>query len=112
MKQNYLLLAMLLLVSWANIWPGGSFASNLQEPARNSAREKEKKETCTASGMVVKLAGSEPIKSAIVRLRKADDQNQGYGAITDGGGHFELKQVEAGRYRLEVSRSVWAKNSG
>src|SRR5258708_12382607 len=55
--------------------------------------------------MGVKLAGSEPIKSAMVRLRKADDQNQGYVAITDGGGHFELKQVEAGRYRLEVSRS-------
>jgi protocatechuate 3,4-dioxygenase beta subunit len=105
MNQNYLRLAMLLLVSWANIWPGGSFASNLQEPARNPAREKAKKETCTVSGMVVKLAGSEPIKSAMVRLRKADDQNQGYVAITDGGGHFELKQVEAGRYRLEVSRS-------
>jgi hypothetical protein len=76
-----------------------------QDEARNRPAEKVKKETCTVSGMVVKLAGGEPIKSAIVRLKKADDQSQGYRATTDAGGHFELNGVEPDRYRLEVSRS-------
>jgi protocatechuate 3,4-dioxygenase beta subunit len=104
MKQDYLLLVTLLLVSAAETWPSGDFASNAQEAARNSSG-KRKEETCTVSGMVVKLAGSEPVKSAVVRLRKADDQNQGYRALTDAAGHFELKGVEAGRYRLEISHS-------
>lgn len=104
MKQNYLLLVTLLLVSGPEPWRFGDFASNAQEAARNSS-EKRKEETCTVSGMVIKLAGSEPIKSAVVRLRNADDQNQGYRALTDAAGHFELKGVEAGRYRLEVSRT-------
>jgi protocatechuate 3,4-dioxygenase beta subunit len=104
MKQNYVLLVTLLLIGAAETWPFGDFASNTQETARNSSG-KRKEETCTVSGMVVKLAGSEPIKSAVVRLRKADDQNQGYRALTDAMGHFELKGVEAGRYRLEVSRN-------
>ena len=104
MKQAYLLLVTLLLVGAAEAWPSGNFASKAQEAARNSSG-KRKEETCAVSGMVVKLAGSEPIKSAVVRLRKADDQNQGYRALTDTAGHFELKGVEAGRYRLEVSRA-------
>lgn len=105
MSENYPLLAMLLLAGSANFGPGWSAASNAQVPARNPVGERAKQETCTVSGMVVKLAGSEPVKSASVRLRKADDQNQGYGTLTDAGGHFDLKGVEAGRYRLEVSRS-------
>jgi len=82
----------------------GSFRAG-QDEARNRPAEKAKKESCTLSGMVVKLADGEPVKSAIVRLKKADDQNQGYRTTTDAGGRFELNDVEPGRYRLEVSRS-------
>lgn len=91
MKQNFLILVTLLLISAAETWPSGRFASNAQEAARNSSG-KRKEETCTVSGMVVKLAGSEPIKSAVVRLRNADDQNQGYRALTDAAGHLNSKE--------------------
>jgi len=80
-------------------------AALAQDAARNTPAERVKKETCTVSGMVITLAGSAPLKTAVVRLKKADDQNQGYRALTDASGHFEVKDVEAGRYRLEVSRA-------
>jgi protocatechuate 3,4-dioxygenase beta subunit len=74
-----------------------------QENARNTPTEKVNKETCVVSGLVVKLAGGEPVRSAIVQLRKADDQNEGYRVLTSPDGRFEINGVEAGRYRLEVS---------
>jgi carboxypeptidase family protein len=66
---------------------------------------KPKQETCIVSGTVVKLAGSAPIKSAKVRLHSVEDQARAYAATTDGGGRFELKHVERGRYRLSVTRN-------
>jgi 5-hydroxyisourate hydrolase-like protein (transthyretin family) len=74
-----------------------------QEPAK-----KRKQETCTVSGMVVKLDGSAPLKSAIVRLNSAEDRTHAYAATTDADGRFALKNVEPGHYRLTVTRSGFA----
>jgi Carboxypeptidase regulatory-like domain len=66
---------------------------------------KPKQETCIVSGMVVKLAGSAPLKSAKVVLTGVEDRTHAYAATTDTGGRFTLKSVERGRYRLTVSRN-------
>jgi hypothetical protein len=66
---------------------------------------KPKQETCIVSGMVVKLAGSVPLKSAIVRLNSVEDRTHAYAATTDADGRFTLKNVAPGRYRLSVSRN-------
>lgn len=59
---------------------------------------------CSVAGMVVKLAGSEPLKSATVRLENADDHTKTFSAATDAGGRFEIKGIEPARYRLRVIR--------
>ena len=64
------------------------------------------KDDCSVAGMVVKLAGSEPLKSATVQLQNVDDRGRSPSTVhTDSGGHFELKGIQAGRYRLRVMRN-------
>jgi hypothetical protein len=62
------------------------------------------KDECKLSGMVVKLAGSEPLKNARVRLQSQDDRAESHSTSTDAGGRFELKGIDPGRYRLMVRR--------
>src|SRR6476619_4685964 len=83
--------------------PCPGLSATAQESPRSALTQPEKKETSSVSGMVIALSTGEPIKGAIARLKKADDENQGYSAVTDGSGHFQLKEVESGRYRLEVT---------
>ena len=59
---------------------------------------------CKISGMVVKLAGSEPLKNARVRLLSQDDRAESHSTVTDAGGRFDLKGIDPGRYRLVVKR--------
>jgi protocatechuate 3,4-dioxygenase beta subunit len=54
--------------------------------------------------MVVKMAGSEPLKNARVRLLSQDDRNSSRTVVTDSGGRFELRGISPGRYRLTVNR--------
>jgi hypothetical protein len=64
------------------------------------------KDDCSVAGMVVKLAGSEPLKSASVQLQNVDDRGRSPSTVhTDSGGHFEFKGIQAGRYRLRVMRT-------
>lgn len=63
-----------------------------------------KQDECKLSGMVVKLAGGEPLKNARVRLLSQDDHRESQSVVTDAGGRFELKGVDPGRYRLVVHR--------
>ena len=64
------------------------------------------KDDCSISGMVVKLAGSEPLKSASVQLQSTDDRGSSPTTVhTDSGGHFELRGIQAGRYLLRVMRT-------
>ncbi len=64
-----------------------------------------KSEECAISGMVVKLAGSEPLKTATVQLQNLQDLAHTTSVVTDVGGRFELKGIDPGRYRLKVSRT-------
>jgi protocatechuate 3,4-dioxygenase beta subunit len=62
------------------------------------------KDQCSVAGMVVKLAGSEPLRKARVRLQSLEDRTHAISTATDAGGRFELKGIEPGRYSLTVSR--------
>jgi len=64
-----------------------------------------KTDECKISGMVVKLAASEPLRKAKVQLQSADDRTHSTSIVTDSSGHFELKGIQPGRYKLVVSRS-------
>jgi hypothetical protein len=91
------LLCLSIVVFLASIAPA-------QGGSQDSAN-KPKQELCTVSGMVARLAGSAPLKSAKVELRNVEDRTHAYAATTDAGGRFTLKDVERGRYRLTVSRN-------
>ena len=75
-----------------------------QAPSRNPPT-KPPAEECSVSGMVVKLAGSEPLKTATVQLQNLEDRLQSHSTVTDVGGRFQLKGINAGRYQLSVSRN-------
>ncbi len=63
---------------------------------------------CTVSGRVVSAADGAPLRSARVGLIQANAGRRPqralvYGATTDSDGHFEIKQIEAGRYHFFAS---------
>lgn len=60
--------------------------------------------SCTVAGTVVKFAGSEPLKSATVRLENVEDHTRTFSSSTDAGGRFEIKGIPAGRYRMRAIR--------
>lgn len=76
-----------------------------QTPSNSPAATKSKTDQCSISGIVVKLAGSEPLKTATVQLLNLQDLARTTSVVTDIGGRFELKGIEPGRYRLKVSRT-------
>src|SRR6266705_502493 len=79
--------------------------ASAQAPPRNPTPASPASEECSVSGMVVKLAGSEPLKNATVQLQNPQDLAHTISVVTDAGGRFELKGIDAGRYRLKVSRT-------
>jgi hypothetical protein len=70
-----------------------------------------KTDECKIVGMVVKLAGSEPLRKARVQLQSADERTRSTSIVTDSSGRFELKGIEPGRYKLLVSRSGLSRKS-
>jgi hypothetical protein len=62
-------------------------------------------EKAALEGQVVKAATGEPLKKALLRLRKADARAQVATAVTDAGGRFAFSEIEPGRYRLSVQRN-------
>jgi protocatechuate 3,4-dioxygenase beta subunit len=58
------------------------------------------------AGMVVKEPGSEPLKKVVVQI-VAENQRLGgnYTAATDSNGHFQVDNVEPGRYRIFFEKS-------
>jgi protocatechuate 3,4-dioxygenase beta subunit len=63
-----------------------------------------KEDQCRITGMVVKLAGSGPLRKTRVSLQSVDDRSRTVAVVTDAGGRFELKGLDPGRYRLRASR--------
>ena len=88
MKPSFLLVLPLTLVT----------------PQSLGAQSPPKNEECRIAGTVVKLAGSEPLKNARVRMLSQDDRNVSRSVVTDAGGRFDLKGISPGRYRLVVHR--------
>ena len=78
------------------------FALAAQAPTTTLAPRKDQ---CKISGIVVKLGGSEPLRKAHVRIEDADERSRSISVSTDAAGHFELKDLDPGRYRLHVSRA-------
>ena len=79
--------------------------ASAQTTSRNPPVSRRKAEECGISGMVVKLAGSEPVKTATVQLQSLQDLAHTISVVTDVGGRFELQGIDAGRYRMKVSRA-------
>jgi Carboxypeptidase regulatory-like domain len=63
-----------------------------------------KEETCSVSGMVIKMADSAPLRKARVVLRSVGEPNRTVAAVTNADGRFALKDIEPGSYRLNVTR--------
>jgi protocatechuate 3,4-dioxygenase beta subunit len=78
----------------------GSFA--VAQTSKTTPTPKE--DQCRITGMVVKLADSEPLRKTRVSLQSVDDRTRTVAVVTDAGGRFELKGLDPGRYRLRASR--------
>src|SRR5215467_14418469 len=76
-----------------------------QSPARDPTTGTLKKDECSIAGMVVKLAGSEPLRKATVQLNSADDRTRSISTSTDVGGRFQLKGIDPGKYSLTIMRN-------
>ena len=57
-----------------------------------------KAEESSVSGMVVRLAGGEPLKGASVQLQNLENRRQTSSTVTDAGGRFEIKGIDPGRF--------------
>lgn len=75
-----------------------------QGPMQSSPSSTQRKDDCSIAGIVVKLAGSEPLSKASVRLQSMEDRTRAISTVTNAVGRFELKGIDPGRYRLTVSR--------
>src|ERR1700719_3858444 len=63
-----------------------------------------KEETCSVSGIVIKMADSAPLRKAHLVLRSVENPNRTVAAVTNAEGRFALKDIEPGPYRLKVTR--------
>lgn len=64
---------------------------------------------CTIEGSVLSTGANEPLKKAVVVLRKAEGQDAGEAVMTDASGHFEFKGIEPGRYHLTATRNGYVR---
>jgi Carboxypeptidase regulatory-like domain len=97
-------LALALLQTLATPAPANS-------PAQSESRQPAVKpeDMCTIEGVVLKTATGDPLKKAVLTLTKAEGRNQPKNATSDASGHFQLKNVEPGRYHLYATRNGYAR---
>jgi hypothetical protein len=86
--------------------PELSSATARQQPARDALAQKETKDAATGrvSGQVVAADTGRPLKRARV-MASAPGLPQGRGALTDDNGAYELSDLPAGRYSVNVSKA-------
>jgi Carboxypeptidase regulatory-like domain/Polysaccharide lyase family 4, domain II len=60
---------------------------------------------CTIEGTIIAGDTGQPLRKAWVSLRKVEGRGDTHGAGTDASGHFILKNIEPGSYRLFVSHA-------
>jgi protocatechuate 3,4-dioxygenase beta subunit len=89
------------LITLAGLLAASSCAAQARFPSSDPA----KSAPCSVAGAVVKLAGSIPLPSSTVRLQSIDDHSHTFSGVTDVTGHFEIKGIDPGRYRLRVIRN-------
>jgi hypothetical protein len=89
-----------LLVAFLFLWVRSGTA---QSPKASTSA---KKDDCSVAGMVVKLGGNEPLKSAIVVLQSSDDKSRNAVHVnSDSDGRFQVKGIPPGNYRMHVTRN-------
>src|SRR5258708_11288412 len=62
-------------------------------------------EKATIEGLVVSAGTGEPLRRAVVTLRQVVGREPSYATSSDSSGHFMLRDIEPGRYRLWVQRN-------
>jgi hypothetical protein len=62
-------------------------------------------QTCSVSGIVIRSQDSAPLKNATIQLANDSDQERHIATKTTADGHFLLKSVPAGQYKLKVTRN-------
>jgi protocatechuate 3,4-dioxygenase beta subunit len=97
-------LALALLQTLSTQAPATSTAQPDTRPPAVKAED-----MCTIEGVVVKATTGDPLKKAVLTLTKAEERGQPKNATSDASGHFQLKNVEPGRYHLYAARNGYAR---
>jgi hypothetical protein len=66
-------------------------------------------EKATIEGLVVSAGTGEPLRRAVTMLRQVEGREPPYATSTDASGHFILKDIGPGRYRLWVERNGYVR---
>jgi uncharacterized protein (DUF2141 family) len=74
-------------------------------PSKDSSDE----QTCTVSGIVTRSQDSAPLKNATVQLTNDSDREHHIATKTTVDGHFLLRNVPAGQYKLIVTRNGYVR---
>ncbi|MGE5327339.1 MAG: carboxypeptidase regulatory-like domain-containing protein [Deltaproteobacteria bacterium] len=74
----------------------GFQAASTQSPAAS------RPDLCTVEGTIIAADTGQPLRKAWVSLHKAEGRGDAQGAGSDASGHFVIKNVEPGRYRLSA----------
>lgn len=69
------------------------------------SKDRSDEQTCTVSGIVIRSQDTAPLKNATVQLTNDSDREHHIATKTTADGHFLLKNVPAGQYKLIVTRN-------
>jgi Carboxypeptidase regulatory-like domain len=75
-----------------------------QAAATSAPRPETSEETCTVSGTVVRSLDGTPLKDATLSMSTDENYQGRIATTTSADGHFELRNIPAGHYRLLAQR--------